>query len=382
MGNWKSTVMLVLMLVAMQSFQAYSYGYLWLSIDCGATNTTFDEKLNRAWTTDNEFIGSGENKLVSTSSSFPQMNTLRIFPSGIKNCYNLPLEKESKYLVRAGFYYGNYDNLKKPPAFGLEVQSGNINVNVLTSLSSDPIYHEFIITKKNALDVCLIQTQNNQIPFISTLEVSSLDQRVYRLMNNSIALYLESRINYGANQSVPDRFPTYVDIYNRIWKPEEVSTSRNLSLGIGSTSWDTSENNPPNVVLDSAIEANNVSESIFLPINFREKSLVSAYFVLYFDITPAYQEGEARRKVAISIDGQLLNITRLLGIGRCVTVSIFPVIITGGTANLTNSPAEGATSPALLNAMEVFSVISSADRVVGTFFGISIVLFSWIAYWI
>ncbi|PON89577.1 Malectin-like carbohydrate-binding domain containing protein [Trema orientale] len=379
MGNWKSKVMLVLVLVAMQSFQAYSYDYHSLSIDCGATNTTFDVQLNRAWTTDNEFIGSGVNKLVSTSASFPQMNTLRIFPSGIKNCYNLPLEKESKYLVRAGFYYGNYDNLRKPPAFGLEVQSGNINVNVSTSLSSDPIYHEFLlITKKSALDVCLIQTQNNQVPFISTLEVSSVDQRVYRLMTSNIALYLESRINYGANQSVPDRFPTYVDIYNRIWKPEEVSTYRNLSLGIGSASWDTAENYPPNVVLDSAIEANSVSESIFLPINFREKSLVSAYFVLYFDITPAYQEGEARRKVAISIDGQLLNITRLLGNGRCVTVSIFPVNVTGGTANLTISPAEGATSPALLNAMEVFSVISSADRVVGTFFGI--VLFSWIAY--
>lgn len=140
------------------------------------------------------------------------------------------------------------------------------------------------------------------------------------------------------------------------------------------------------MILNSAIEAHDASESIFLPINFREKSLVSAYFVLYFDVTPVYQGGEPRRKVAISIDDQLRNITRLLGIGWCVTVSIFPVNVTGGTANLTISPAEGSTLPALLNAMEVFSVIdvskaaSSAETVLATLFGL--VLFSWISYWI
>lgn len=141
---------------------------------------------------------------------------------------------------------------------------------------------------------------------------------------------------------------------------------------------------PPDVVLNSAIESNNVSNSIFLPINFHKKSLVSAYFVLYFDVTPVFQEGEARRKVAISIDGQLLSITRLPEFGRSVTVSIFPVNVTGGTANLTISTAEGTTSLALLNSMEVFSVIhiskaaSSVHTVLATFFSL-LFCFLWIS---
>ena len=159
----------------------------------------------RPWLTDDKYIKTGENKLLSTPTNLFEMATLRSFPQGSKNCYNLPLKPQSKYLVRAGFYYGNYDNLQKPPTFGLQLQSGNLNVRVTTSLDVDPIYHEFILftIEEMVFDVCLIQTQNNQVPFISTLEASQVDQNVYRLMTNNIALYLESRINYGANQSVP-----------------------------------------------------------------------------------------------------------------------------------------------------------------------------------
>ncbi|PON66977.1 Malectin-like carbohydrate-binding domain containing protein [Parasponia andersonii] len=151
-------------------------------------------------------------------------------------------------------------------------------------------------------------------------------------------------------------------------------------------SYTVEENNPPDVVMYSAIEANNASECIILPINFRDETQVSAYFILYFDIMAAYRILEDTRTVSIFIEGQLMNTTRLPGIGRGeVIVSIYPVKVEGGTANLTISPPERTTSPALLNAIELFSVIDvskvarSSDLVLGTSFGL--VPFAWLFYY-
>ncbi|PON89575.1 Malectin-like carbohydrate-binding domain containing protein [Trema orientale] len=390
MENWTMMILVLLLVALLHSFQVYSdvSGESWLSIDCGATTASVDALTLRAWETDDKFIATGENKRLSTPTNLPQMATLRSFPNGSKNCYNLPLKPQSKYLVRAGFHYGNYDNLQNPPTFDLQLQSGNLNVNVTTSLDFDPIYHEFITftTERSVFDVCLIRTQENQVPFISTLEATIIDREVYRLMNTNMALSLVSRINYGVGQSVPDRFNEFVEKYNRIWKPQEVPGYLSSQFGVSiPISYTVEENNPPDVVMYSAIEANNASESIVLPIDFPDETQVSAYFILYFDIIAAYRILEDTRTVSIFIEGQLMNTTRLPGIGRGEVVSIYPVKVTGGTANLTVSPAEGTTSPALLNAIEVFSVIDvskvarSSDSVLGTSFGL--VPFAWLFYY-
>ncbi|XP_062081929.1 uncharacterized protein At1g24485-like [Humulus lupulus] len=356
-----------------------------LNIDCGATIPPPDLLTLRMWVTDDKYIKTGENKLLLTPTNLPQMSTLRSFPKGSNNnCYNLPLKSQSKYLVRAGFYYGNYDNLQKPPTFGLQLQSGSVNVKVTTSLDFDPIYHEFIIfTTKSNFDVCLVQTQEDQTPFISTLEVTIIDQKAYRLMNENMALYLESRINYGVDKSVPERLLWYDEKYNRIWRPQEdpryLSNQYGFSIQLTSMN---EENSPPDVVMCSSIEAHNASESIVLPIKFRQKSQVSAYFVLYFDVIAAYKPFEDARTVSISIDGQLMNTTQLPGLGSGEVVSMYPVKVTGGMATLTIASAGGTTTspPALLNAMEVFSVLDvsnvgrSSESVLGSSFSLVLLL--------
>lgn len=162
-----------------------------------------------------------------------------------------------------------------------------------------------------------------------------------------------------------------------------MSRYRNIDDFIGWT-WLVAENNPPSAVLETAIVANNASESIFLPINFREKCQVLAYFVLYFDASTAHQfmEESETTKLDIFIDGQLVNSTQFPIMDSRLVVSICPVNVTGGTANLTISAAEGATTPPFLNGLEVFSEIgvskavrSSTDlSVFKTFFGL--VMFS------
>jgi hypothetical protein len=47
-------------------------------------------------------------------------NNVRYFPNGDRNCYTLrSLTPGGKYLVRAGFGYGDYDKLNRPPTFDL-----------------------------------------------------------------------------------------------------------------------------------------------------------------------------------------------------------------------------------------------------------------------
>ncbi|XP_060668099.1 probable LRR receptor-like serine/threonine-protein kinase At1g05700 [Ziziphus jujuba] len=138
-------------------------------------STSKDEITGLTWQTDEEFIETGGNNFLPRNNIRLEMKTLRSFPNiNSKNCYNLTLEMQSKYVLRAGFYYGNYDNLFMPPTFLLKVSAGNyFNVTVITSLSDDPIYHEIMfMTTNEAVDVCLIQTQEGHVPFISSLEAT------------------------------------------------------------------------------------------------------------------------------------------------------------------------------------------------------------------
>ena len=121
------------------------------------------------WQT-NEQFKNGENKILSSNTTI-QMNTLRFFPEGPKNCYKLPFyDSYRKYLFRAMFYNGNYDRFSTPPSFGLEF-NGKLWANVTTSISKEPVHYELVcITKKDEVKVCLVRAKEDEIPFISSLE--------------------------------------------------------------------------------------------------------------------------------------------------------------------------------------------------------------------
>lgn len=63
-----------------------------------------------------------------------QLYSLRSFPEGARNCYILKPEqgRNYKYLIRASFMYGNYDNKNNPPAFDL-----HLGVNLWDSITLD-----------------------------------------------------------------------------------------------------------------------------------------------------------------------------------------------------------------------------------------------------
>ena len=170
------------------------------SIDCGASGFTVD--LNGiAWTPDDTLVSNGVSQVVQSSNSVSMvMDTLRVFTSRKKNCYSLgPITKGQKVLLRASFNYGNYDRLSNPPTFDLHFD-GNFWTTVETTGSGVIYYETTYVAKGDAVSVCVAQTKPGQFPFISALELRSLEQDVYSELDENRALFLIARLSYGASK--------------------------------------------------------------------------------------------------------------------------------------------------------------------------------------
>ncbi|XP_059663816.1 uncharacterized protein At1g24485-like [Cornus florida] len=394
---------MVVLLLVLSAPKASSYGrFQDLCIDCGAYSETPDtDKSYVLWQTDEKFIKTGDNKFLSTSHTQFQMNTLRFFPKGCKNCYTLPIyDADARYLFRAGFYYGNYDGLSNPPSFYLEID-GNLWANVTTSMSEEMIYYELLyVTKKSRVRVCLIRTMDSDVPIITSLEAYYIID-AYEWMDNTTALYLHSRINYGADTSVdPDKLKgnhwaislasitspsskerqsidSSAECYNRIWKSKEMSNYVNIHANYISHYYLLGENRPPWPVMGYAIQSQNLTDSIYLSIDFSPRTAVQAYFVLYFMDPISRLAQNQTSSVEIYIDNSKMAVTDIpninsLSYNQFHVVSLFSVPV-NGSSNVTISPAEGSTLAPLLNAIEVFSVIDVSEG--GHLFKCSSVLF-------
>ncbi|XP_059663817.1 uncharacterized protein At1g24485-like [Cornus florida] len=354
------------------------YGFYDLSTDCGALiRTAPTHNSHKLWQTDEPFIKTGENKALPTTNTLFQMNTLCYFLEGHKNCYSLPLQEAyRKFLFRAGFYYGNYDGLSKPPSFRLEID-GNIWANVTTSMSEEMIYYElFYITKKSRTSMCLIRTMDSDVPFISSLEAHYIYD-TYKWMDNTTALYVHNRINYGASTSVERGMNLHAQHYNRIWKSKEISNYLNIHVEFIDYDYMFGENRPPWMVMGYAIQARNLTDSIYLSIDFSPRTAVQAYFILYFMDPVSRFEQNQTSSVEIYIEDNKMAVTDIPNIDgylydRFHAVTLFSLPV-NGSANVTISPAEGSTLAPLLNAMEVFSAIDVSEG--GHLFNFSSVLF-------
>lgn len=65
------------------------------------------------------------------------------------------------------------------------------------------------------MSVCVAQTQPNQYPFMSALEVRSLGFNMYRHFDSNNALYLKARVAYGTTADV--RYITYASLCIQIF---------------------------------------------------------------------------------------------------------------------------------------------------------------------
>ena len=173
-------------------------------IDCGASAAYVDPVTGLQWVPDDGFITTGVNVgnvvVESSYSEFPEFTSLRYFNESYpKYCYSLPVTFNSTYLLRARFYYGNYDGVSKPPSFQMAIDA-TIVVNISTSTSGFQ-YEEFAITSQsNVTYLCLLRDESNTVPFISAIALRpfvSYDESMDQILASRQYLSLMARLNLG-----------------------------------------------------------------------------------------------------------------------------------------------------------------------------------------
>ncbi|XP_021813820.1 probable LRR receptor-like serine/threonine-protein kinase MEE39 [Prunus avium] len=349
------------LLLAFHLFTAYSQLTIdWLNIDCGNNALRWDKNLLQ-WVTDNGYTQAGINKQVPQKQELEEMNTLRSFPNKAQqNCYALPFSAQTqRFLVRAGFYYGNYDGLSKPPSFDIHINGRNWSTVNTSTVVEGPIYHEAMYVNQGAgsLNVCIVQDESEVVPFISSIEavpIWVLTGPFYREMETNYAYNLVSRINYGGGEV---RFPGGEEMYNRVWTrgttPPNCTEVATLPAFLP-----VPENDPPNSVLSDSIESMNPADPITLSIHLPQTTPQSAYIVLYFTETVTIPKPDDTRIIQIYINGQMKSTVTTENI-ECKVMTIYPVTVVGPTINVTLASAKGSTLPPIISAMEVFTRIEA-----------------------
>lgn len=166
-----------------------------ISIDCGlpAENLSYIERTTGInYTSDANFIDTGEIKLVHPEyrdTKQQPYESLRLFPEGTRNCYKINVTSCTKYLIRACFFYGNYDGQDKSPEFELHF-GANLWDSVSFDYASTDINKElihFVPDGVSDVQVCLVNTGSG-VPFISGIELRPLNNESYEAEVGSLAL--------------------------------------------------------------------------------------------------------------------------------------------------------------------------------------------------
>ncbi|XP_078442327.1 putative LRR receptor-like serine/threonine-protein kinase At1g05700 [Wolffia australiana] len=186
-----------------------------ISLDCGleGSSSYLDKISGINYVGDSQYTVSGKSHVISNNPFELQYATLRSFPNGTRNCYSLsPVQSGQRYLVRAGFYYGNYDGRNVFPSFDIRV-----GVNFWTSvgmLAESPTIVEIVtVPRASKIEVCLVNTEGGT-PFISLLELRPFLHSMYPFADENKSLLRKKRWNYGTQGQL--RFPS--DPYDRIWE--------------------------------------------------------------------------------------------------------------------------------------------------------------------
>lgn len=330
-------------------------------IDCGAHVGSMINGLE--WLPDSGYISTGSPKFIATEGLIPTLTTVRSFPlqSNVfkKFCYEIPVDRTRKYLVRTTYYYGGVNGNVNPPVFD-QIVDGTLWSVVNTTedyLNEKLSYYEgvFMPTGKN-LSVCLAgNTYTDSDPFISSLEVVLLWDQLYNSTDfRTNALSLVARHSFGYDGPVfgyPD------DQFNRYWEPfgaDAFPQSNSQDLAVSGI-W----NMPPPKVFQTRLAKSLVEPLTLLWPPGPLPGGVDYYIALYFadDHT---SESESSRTMDITINGvpYYRNLIRT-PVGLVVFANQWPL---AGITNLTLTPAPSSTVGPLINGGEVFQLLRAGGK--------------------
>ncbi|KAK4590854.1 hypothetical protein RGQ29_021160 [Quercus rubra] len=327
-----------------------------ISIDCGGDEDYTDKETGIPYKSDKELIDTGMVNTIPADSSTnlaQYLKSLRSFPQGKRNCYTLRPEqgKNNNYMIRARFFYGNYDGKNQVPTFDL-----HIGVNLWRTVAiKDGSYSVIYVPLTDYIDVCLVNTGNG-IPYISALELRLLDNSIYHTAGGALINPRRYDIGRESDQSV-FRYPD--DVYDRYWIPKldvdwvQVSTSSTINSQ--------NANNIPDVVLRTAAQSQNAS----IPLNFSwspPDSLSKCYVYFHFAEIKKLEAGQ-QRELTINLNGQhYLTESIKLDYLNPITIVQTDQPSSGQWLYFSISAAEGTKLPPILNAVEIFELIELPNK--------------------
>ncbi|KAL0812718.1 hypothetical protein Bca101_069161 [Brassica carinata] len=304
-----------------------------ISLDCGlpSNESPYNEPFtNLTYISDASFVHSGKTGTIhkDLKTHFMKPYTgLRYFPDGIRNCYNLSVMQDTKYLIRTVFVYGNYDGLNASPIFDLY-----LGPNIWTTVDA----------KLSGL--------GTSTPLISALELRPLPYDTYITRTGSLK-YVD-RI-YFSNSDKGVRYPE--DVYDRAWSPflPVEWTQINTTLNVVDSHKDY---NPPQDVIKTAAVPANASE----PMTFSwtlDTSDDETYAYLYMADIQKVRNNDTREFDIIANGKVEFDPYSPMKFEVEVLFNRVPLKCEGGLCRVQLSRTRKSTLPPLMNALEIFQVI-------------------------
>ncbi|KAL9399167.1 hypothetical protein Peur_008128 [Populus x canadensis] len=276
-----------------------------LSVDCGGP-VNFTDDLGLSWTSDFNFSYGAVASISVANETRKQYTTVRHFPADSrKYCYRLDVTSRTRYLLRATFLYGNFDSNNVYPKFDISVGPTHWSTIVISDANTIESTELIFLASSSSMSVCLSNATTGQ-PFISTLELRQFNGSVYYTeFENQFYLSMSARINFGADNEAPIRYPD--DPYDRIWESDSVKKANYLvdvAAGTKKVSTDMPidvniDERPPERVMQTAVVGTNGSLTYRLNLDgFPGFGWAVTYFAEIEDLDP-----EESRKFRLVLPG-------------------------------------------------------------------------------
>ncbi|KAF3442086.1 hypothetical protein FNV43_RR16002 [Rhamnella rubrinervis] len=278
------------LLLLMDSSSAQAPGFV--SLDCGGKEG-FRDELGLEWSPDSLNYGESTNISVANETRTQYM-TLRHFPADSrKYCYTLTVASRTRYLIRATFLYGNFDNNNVYPKFDISIGATHWSTIVISDASTIEMRELIFLALSPTISVCLSNATTGQ-PFISTLELRQFNGSIYYTdFEAQFYLSVSARINFGADSEAPVRYPD--DPFDRIWESDSVKRANYLvDVAVGTEKVSTRmpidvnrDDRPPVKVMQTAVVGRNGSLTYRLNLDgFPGTGWAFTYFAEIEDLAP------------------------------------------------------------------------------------------------
>lgn len=183
-----------------------------LSIDCGLeANYSYTESSNGIiYVSDGSYVDTGENHRVAAGQDIGRTRpdqTVRSFPSGVRNCYALPTVTGNKYLVRVVAFYGNYNGMNSSSTLQFDLYLGTNYWDTVYVAAGAQAFEAIFVAWASWTPVCLMNTGQGT-PFVSSVELRPLGNELYPTVMTNQSMRLTVRYSLRPTATNVTRYVT------------------------------------------------------------------------------------------------------------------------------------------------------------------------------